>query len=80
MKILRSIWNYISPIWSGKDNKPSIKRLMALYAFLYFIHARNVSDHKLDLLLIFIGSMVGIAALSSYKHEQLSGKVEGGGE
>lgn len=68
--MIKKIFNYISPIWSGDDGKPSIRRVMAIafsVDFIISLHsAVAVGTRVINLL--YIGKPVDagvVAAMSS---------------
>jgi hypothetical protein len=44
--MLKSLWKYLRPMWEGRDNKISIKRVLALAFTIDLISNASYSIHK----------------------------------
>lgn len=65
--MLKSIFNYISPIWSGEDNKPSIRRVLAIAFSIDFIisihHCVEIGCRVINL--IYLNKVIDAAVVAS---------------
>lgn len=83
--VITSTWRYLRPLWEGKDNQISIKRVLALAFSIDMIRNTSYAIHKWDIgksyadvaMLIgmeaaLIASLLGMTSYFNFRERQLN--------
>lgn len=85
-KVIKSIWNYIKVLWEGKDGKPSIRTILAIWLTYDFIRnchygIKNCLDKIAEVAMLLGIEASLIAALLALKlYENIKTKINGSSE
>lgn len=74
---MRKIFKYLEPIWTGKDEKPSIRRLLSLYFSILFTLEVIKKTTQSDVLWVIAALIAGLLSLTTFQNVSFKGKSEG---
>lgn len=66
--MFRRLFNYLKPIWSGRDEKPSIRRLLSLYFSLIFTIEVLKENTQSEVLWVIAALIAGLLSLTTFQN------------
>lgn len=65
---IHKIFKYLEPIWSSKDNKPSLRRLLSLFFTGLFTFEVLKENPQVEVLWVIAAMIAGLLSLTTFQN------------
>ena len=70
--MLKRLFEYLKPIWTGEDEKPSIRRLLSLYFAVIFSIEVFKDNTQSEVLWVIAALIAGLLSLTTFQNISLN--------